>query len=85
MTKTLVSTNSSTLAFAGIDVGAAELMLVIRKNAVSMKVQKFANTPSDRLRLVKRLSKFPEVTVCLEASGVYHLIWRWHWLMPEYG
>jgi transposase len=73
MTKTLVSTNSSTLAFAGIDVGAAELMLVIRKNAVSMKVQKFANTPSDRLRLVKRLSKFPEVTVCLEASGVYHL------------
>jgi hypothetical protein len=44
MTKTLVSTNSSTLAFAGIDVGAAELMLVIRKNAVSMKVQKFANT-----------------------------------------
>jgi transposase len=72
-TETIVSTNSSTLAFAGIDVGAAELMLVIRKNAVPMKAQKFANTPADRLRLVKRLSKFPGMTVCLEASGVYHL------------
>lgn len=58
-------------AAAGIDVGAAELMLVIRKNSVSMKVQKFANTPADRLRLLKRLSRFPGITVCLEATGVY--------------
>lgn len=65
--------NSSTQVFAGIDVGAAELMLVIRKNGVSMKVQKFTNSPADRLRLLKRLSKFPGVTVCLEATGVYHL------------
>ena len=64
---------SATLAFAGIDVGAAELLLVIRKNATSMKAQKFANTPAERLRLLKRLAKFPGVTVCLEATGVYHL------------
>lgn len=71
-TETIVS-RSAIPAFAGIDVGAAELMLVIRKNGVSMKAQKFANTPADRLRLAKRLSKFPGVTACLEASGVYHL------------
>ena len=72
-TKTLVPAKSSTPVFAGIDTGATELMLVIRKNAVSMKGQKFANTPAERLRLLKRLSKFPGVTVCLEATGVYHL------------
>ena len=72
-TKTLVPAQSATLAFAGIDTGATELMLVIRKNAVSMKAQKFANTPAERLRLLKRLSRFPGVTVCLEATGVYHL------------
>lgn len=72
-TKAIVPTQASTSAFAGIDVGAAELSLVIRKNAVSMKAQKFANTSADRQRLVKRLSKFPGVTVCMEATGVYHL------------
>ena len=72
-TKTIVPTEISTAAFAGIDVGAAELFLLIRKNAVSMKPQAFANTQADRRRLLKRLSKFPGVTVCLEATGVYHL------------
>ena len=65
-------TTETTLAvFAGIDVGAKELILVIRKNAVSLKAQTFANTPAERLRLVKRLSTFPGITVCLEATGVY--------------
>ena len=68
-TKTTVSTP----VFAGVDVGAAELFLVIRNNAISMKAQTFANTPADRQRLLKRLSKFPGVTVCLEATGVYYL------------
>ena len=66
-------TTVSTPVFAGIDVGAAELVLVIRHNAVSLKAQKFANTAADRQRLVQRLSKFPGVTVCLEATGVYSL------------
>lgn len=41
--------------FAGIDVGAEELILVIRKNGTPCKPQKFANTPADRARLVKKL------------------------------
>ena len=59
--------------YAGIDVGAKELVLVIRKNAVSMKVQTFANTSAERLRLVKRLSTFSGISMCLEATGVYYL------------
>jgi transposase len=58
--------------FAGIDVGAEELILVIRKNGTSYKAQKFANTPADRARLVKKLVNLPGSRVCLEATGVYH-------------
>ena len=58
--------------FAGIDVGAEELILVIRNNGTPYKPQKFANTPADRARLVKKLAKLPGVRVCLEATGVYH-------------
>ena len=72
-TKMIASALASAPVFAGIDVGAAELSQVIRKNAVSMKAQKFANTPADRQRLVKRLSKLPDVIVCMEATGVYHI------------
>ena len=58
--------------FAGIDVGAEELFLVIRKNGVPCKAQKFTNTPADRARLVKKLANLPGIIVCLEATGVYH-------------
>ncbi|MFZ2450657.1 MAG: transposase, partial [Methylovulum miyakonense] len=58
--------------FAGIDVGAEELVLVIRKDGKPFDPQKFANTPSGRSRLVKKLAKLPNLTVCLEATGVYH-------------
>ena len=58
--------------FAGIDVGAEELILVIRKNGTPYKPQKFTNTPADRARLVKKLSNLPGIIVCLEATGVYH-------------
>jgi transposase len=58
--------------FAGIDVGAGELILVIRKNGKPFDPQKFANTPADRDRLVKKLVKLPGIIVCLEATGVYH-------------
>lgn len=64
---------NKTAQFAGIDVGAEELVLVVRKNATSMKAQKFANTPADRARLVAKLVKLPGVSVCLEATGAYHL------------
>jgi transposase len=58
--------------FAGIDVGAEELILVIRKNGKPFDPQKFTNTPADRTRLVKKLVKLPSIIVCLEATGVYH-------------
>jgi transposase len=58
--------------FAGIDVGADELILVIRKNGKPFDPQKFANTPADRARLVKKLIKLPGIIVCMEATGVYH-------------
>jgi transposase len=58
--------------FAGIDVGAEELVLVIRKNDKPLNPQKFANTPADRARLVNKLVKLPGIIVCLEATGVYH-------------
>lgn len=58
--------------FAGIDVGAEELILSIRKNGTPSKAQKFTNTPSDRTRLVKKLVGMPGIIVCLEATGVYH-------------
>lgn len=64
---------NKTAPFAGIDVGAEELVLVVRKNATSMKAQKFANTPAERARLVAKLVKLPGVSVCLEATGAYHL------------
>lgn len=68
-----MKTETTVAVFAGIDVGAKELVLVIRKNAVSLKAQTFANTPAERQRLVKRLSAFSGITVCLEATGVYYL------------
>lgn len=58
--------------FAGIDVGAEELVLVIRKNSKSLNPQKFSNTPSDRTRLVHKLAKLSGIIVCLEATGIYH-------------
>jgi transposase len=58
--------------FAGIDVGAEELILVIRKNGKPLNPQKFANTPADRTRLINKLVKLPGIIVCLEATGVYH-------------
>ncbi|MCR4304893.1 MAG: transposase [Gallionella sp.] len=54
-----------------MDVGAEEPILVIRKNGTPYKPQKFANTPADRARPVKKLANFPGITVCLEATGVY--------------
>lgn len=60
------------LLFAGIDVGAEELVLVIRKNGKPFDPQKFANIRADRTRLVKKLVKLSGIIVCLEATGVYH-------------
>jgi hypothetical protein len=52
--------------FAGIDVGAEELVLVIRKDGKPFDPQTFANTPADRARLVKKLVKLPGAIVCMD-------------------
>ena len=57
---------------AGIDVGAEELVMVIRKNGKLFNHQTFTNTRADRARLVMKLVKLPGVIVCMEATGVYH-------------
>lgn len=57
---------------AGIDVGAEELVLVVRQNGTDSAAQKFANAPADRARLVKKLAALKGVTICLEATGAYH-------------
>lgn len=59
--------------FAGIDVGAEALILVIRKNGTAYKAQTFANTATDRARLVRKLVALPGIIVCMEATGIYHL------------
>lgn len=56
--------------FAGIDVGAKELVLVLRQNSVSMKAQTFTNTSAGHQQLVKALKG---ARVCLEATGVYYV------------
>ena len=57
---------------AGIDVGAEELVLVVRKNSKLFNPQTFTNTRADRTRLVNKLVKLPGVIVCMEATGIYH-------------
>ena len=58
--------------FAGIDVGSEELVLLVRKNGKPFDPQKYANTRADHARMVKKLGKLPGVTVCMEATGIYH-------------
>lgn len=65
-------TRPSRTRTAGIDVGADELVLVVRQDGVACKAQTFTNTPADRARLVNKLVKLTDIRVCLEATGVYH-------------
>lgn len=58
--------------FSGIDVGSEELVLVLRKNGKPFDPQKYSNTRADHARMVKKLSKLPDVIVCMEATGIYH-------------
>ena len=75
MMKKQLKTNDSKVNHiyqAGIDVGAEELVMVIRKNGKPLNPQKFTNTRADRARLVMKLVKLPGVIVCMEATGIYH-------------
>ena len=68
-----MTTMTPVSTYAGIDVGAEELVLVLRQQGTSLKPQHFANTTADRTRLLKKLVKFPGLTVSLEATGVYSM------------
>jgi len=68
--------------FAGIDVGAEELLLVVRKNATSMKAQKFANTPAERARLVPNWSSCPGLAYAWRLPGRITWSWRSRCTMP---
>ncbi len=57
----------------GIDVGAKELIVVLRQNGIALKARSFANTAADHARLIRKLAKHPDLIVCLEATGLYHL------------
>ena len=70
MSKIKSPVTESPAVFAGIDVGAKELVLVVRKNSVSTKAQSFANTPAGHQQLVKALKG---ARVCMEATGVYYV------------
>jgi transposase len=59
--------------FAWIDVGAEELVLVIRKDGTPSVPQTFFNNLADRSRLVKKLVKLTGIRICLEATGANHL------------
>ncbi|WP_411726848.1 IS110 family transposase [Methyloglobulus sp.] len=63
---------SKPVLFAGIDVGSEELVLAVRKDGKPFDPQTFANTPSGRAQLVKKLVKLPGIITCLEATGIYH-------------
>lgn len=68
-----MNTNTAEKIFGGIDVGAAELVLVLRTGSKSQAAQSFANTGEGHAKLVKVFLKLPGCIVCLEATGVYSL------------
>lgn len=58
---------------AGIDVGAQELSVVIRKEGKAGKPRTFANDPEGHQAVLKALEKAKVERVCVEATGVYHI------------
>jgi transposase len=58
---------------AGIDVGAGELSVVIRKKGKAFKSKTYTNDPAGHHAILKALIKARVERVCLEATGVYHI------------
>lgn len=57
----------------GIDVGSKELVMVIRYKGKNHKARSFNNTHKGHAQIVKTLcAKKGDLTICLEATGVYH-------------
>jgi hypothetical protein len=65
---------SAAPAFAGIDVGAYELVLALRLDGQPLDGGSFSNDPKGIRALVKRLRALKRpVFTCMEATGVYFL------------
>jgi transposase len=60
-------------AFAGIDVGAEELVMVLRKGGAAEAATTFCNTAAGRAQLIRQLGRIPNATVCVEATGAYSM------------
>lgn len=62
------------MRYVGIDVGAKELVVVIRRNGKPGDAKTFDNTFEGRQKLVNYLNpKKHTARICLEATGMYHL------------
>lgn len=59
--------------FAGIDVGAKELVVVLRNKGKSQPAQRYPNTQAGHKKVLNMFSKIPLGGVCLEATGVYSM------------
>lgn len=60
--------------FAGIDVGAAELVVSVLRNGKAGKPKTFGNTPEGYAAVIKHLNPDKRrIRVCIEATGTYHL------------
>lgn len=57
----------------GIDVGAKELVLVLREKRKTSEPRTYDNTPQGHRKLIKYLKPRKKQTyICIEATGVYH-------------
>jgi transposase len=65
--------DSNERTFVGIDVGADELFVIVRNSGQSAHALVFKNTSADHQKLVQKIRKMNECTVCLEATGVYSM------------
>lgn len=60
--------------FAGIDVGAAELVVTVLRNGKAGKPKTFGNTAEGQAAVIKYLNPDKRrIQVCIEATGTYHL------------
>ena len=62
---------ASEKTFIGIDVGAAELVMIARTAGKSASAMIFENNAVDHHRLIQKIRKMGDCIVCLEATGVY--------------
>lgn len=59
--------------FIGIDVGAAELVVVARADGKSASADTFENNAADHHKLIHKIKKMGDCVVCLEATGTYSM------------